>query len=75
MHASLEESIQDGLGQVAIMHDITQCRQRFVGREQNGPATQIAFIDDSIEHVRRVGRMGEISKLVDDQDVRMEIGL
>jgi hypothetical protein len=60
MHASLEQAIQDSFGKVAIMHDIAQGRQGFVGGEQHGPALKIAFVDDAIEHIRRIGRVRQV---------------
>ena len=73
VHAPLEEAIQDRLGEVAIMHYLAQGRQRFVRRQQNRPTLEIPFVDDAIEHVRRVGSVREIAQLVDNQNVRMEV--
>ena len=53
--ASLEQPIQDRLGEVAIMQHLPPRRQRLVrGHEHRLPA-QIPLVDHAIEHVRRIG--------------------
>lgn len=73
MHAPLEQAIQNRLRQIAIMHHVAQGRQRFVRGEQDRPALEVAFVDDAIEDIRRIGGVREIPQLVDDQDMGMEV--
>ena len=70
--AALEQTIEDRLREVAIMHHIAKRRQRFVRREQNRPPLQVPFIDHAIEDIGGVGGVREIPEFVDDEDVRGE---
>ena len=72
MHTAFEQPIQDGLGQVAIMHHIAQGRHRFVCRQQDRAVSEIAFVDDAIDDVGPVGRMREVAEFVDDEVVWLE---
>ena len=54
MSAPLEQAIQNRLREVAIMHHFPECRQWFVGGDEDWSTLQIPFVDDAIEYVRRV---------------------
>ena len=71
--SALEDPIQDRLGEVRIMEDSSPRGQRFVCREDHGPAVQMPIVDDLEEHVRRVGPVAEVADLVDDEDVRVRV--
>ena len=57
------------------MHDIARGRQRFVGGEQDWPPLEIPVADHAIQHVGRVGRVRQVAQLVDDEHVRVQVGL
>ena len=63
--APVQEAIEDRLGEVSIMQHFAQGRQRFL--EQPRAVGEIAFVDDAVEHVRRVGRGGQVAELVNDE--------
>lgn len=60
-HAAFEPPIQNGLGQVTIMHDLAERRQRLVGGQQEWAAGRIAFVDDAMKDPLRVRRMREVA--------------
>ena len=75
MCAPLEEPVEDGLCQVGIMEHLAQGRQGFVGRHDRGALFQVTMADDAEEHIGSVGGVALIPQLIDDQDMRLDIGL
>ena len=73
--ATFEYTIEDGLGGVTIMKHVAERRQRLVGGDDNGPAPEVAFVDDTIEHVGGVIDVGEIAEFIGDEHVGLDIGL
>jgi len=72
--AALEDPIEDGLRKVGVVQHPSPRPERLVRREEQGPAVQVAVVDDLEEHVGRVGAVAEIADLVDDEDVHVGIG-
>ena len=71
--APLEDPVDDGLGEVFVVKDSPPCAKRLVGREDHGASAAMTLVDHVEEHVRRVGTVGQIAHLVDDQDRRMGV--
>ena len=72
MSAAFEEAIDDVLGQIAIMQHVAPGRQRLVGGDEDRELPEVAFVDDPIEHVGRVGRVREVADFIEDQHVRVQ---
>jgi uncharacterized protein YidB (DUF937 family) len=73
--AALEEAVEDRLGEIGIMKHLAECRQRFVRGDDRGALLQVALADDPEEHIGGIGGVALIAELVDDEDVRMQVGL
>ena len=71
--SALEDAVEECFGEVWIMEDMTPCGKRLVGREEQGFAGEVAFVDDLEEHVGGVILEAEISDLVDHEDVGVEV--
>ena len=72
--ASLEDAIEKGLGQLWVMQHVSPLGQLLVGSEDDGPAAQATLVDDAVEHVGGRVRVVEVADLVDDEDVRLDVG-
>jgi hypothetical protein len=72
--APLEDPVDDGLGEVFVVKDSSPCAEGFVGGEDHGASAAMTLVDHVEEHVRRVGTVGQIAHLVDDEDRRMGVG-
>jgi hypothetical protein len=70
--ASFEDTVEDHLGEIAIVEDLAPVAELFVGREDHGFPSEVAVVDDAEQDVRGVGRVVEVADFVDDQDVWLE---
>ena len=71
---AFEHAIENGLREIVVMEDPPPGTERFIGREDHRALLAMAIIDDVKEHVGRVGTVGEIADLVDDQHGRVRVG-
>jgi hypothetical protein len=71
---TVEDTVDDRLPETLIVEHASPRLQRFVRRKDHGPTAAMALVDDVKEHVGRIGPIGEITDLVDDQyrGVRVE---
>lgn len=53
------------LRKVSIMEELAERRQGLVGGEGHGPPTEVAVVDDAIEHVSGVRGIALVADLVD----------
>ena len=63
---TLEDAIEDGVRDVVVVEHPAPGAQRLVGRKDHRALVAMAIIDDVEEHVGRVGPVGQIADLVDD---------
>ena len=71
--AALEEAVEDRIREVRIMEHVSERGQGLVGADEDGTTSQVALVDDEIEHVGRVVGVRELAELVDDQDVGVDV--
>ncbi len=71
---SLEDAVDDGLGEVVVMEDLPPSGGGLVGREDHRALAAMAVVDHVEEHVCRVGAVGQVTDLIDDEDCRMGVG-
>ena len=64
----MQESVEDGRGDDVIDKDLPPLLERFVGRDDDGPLL-VAFGDELEEELGRLLGKGEISQLVDDEEI------
>jgi len=57
------------------MKHLPQRRKGLVGGHQRGPALQVPDADDAEEHVSGIRQVALVAQLVDDEHVRMDVGL
>lgn len=74
MPVALEDSVQDGLGEIRVVEDPAPGGERFVRGKDHGAVMPVAFVDDVEEHVGGVGSLAEVADFVDDQHARMRVG-
>jgi len=72
---ALEDSVNDGFGEVVVVEDSAPVVERLVGGEDDRPPTQVAMVDDLEEDVGGVGAVGEVADFVDDEDMGMGVGV
>lgn len=72
--ASLEDAVDDGLGEVVVVQDLAPSLERLLGGEDHRALPKVSLVHDVEEHVRRVGAVGEVADLVDHEDVRVQVG-
>lgn len=75
MSAPFEHAIEDRLREVSIMEKLAERRQGFAGGEDHGSVAEIAIVDDPVEHVGGVRSVALVAEFVDDEDVRVRVGL
>lgn len=72
--AVLQDAVEDGLGEVLVVQRLFPFPQGFVGGEDHWSFGMAAAVDDTVEDIGRIVSVLEISDLVDDQGIRLEIG-
>lgn len=75
MGAAFEEPVEDRLGEVSIMQYLPESRQGFVGGHDARAVLQVPLADDAEEHVGGVCGVALIAEFIDDEHVRMHVGL
>ena len=71
-----EDSIDDDVGEVVVVKDCSPLvERRLVGGEHHRPSAEVPVVHDVEEYVRCVRSRRDVADLVDDQDVRLEVGL
>jgi hypothetical protein len=70
----LEDAINDRVREIVVVEDAAPGGQGLVGREDHRAPVTMAITDDMKEHVGRVGPVGEVADLVDDEYRRMRVG-
>lgn len=75
MRTTLSEAVEDGLCEIGIMEDPAECRQRPVGGDDRGAAREVLDADDAEADVGGIGGVALVAELVDDEDVRVHVGL
>ena len=73
MGAAFEQPVEDGFGQITIMQHLAEGCQRFVRGHEDGPAVQVAVVNDAIEHVGGVGGITLVPEFIDDEHMRMHV--
>jgi hypothetical protein len=73
MAAVLEDAVEDGLGEVGMMEDMTRGGKRLVRGEEHKLAAKVAAVDHLEDAVDGVVGEREVAELVDDDDVRVEV--
>ena len=71
--AALEDTVEEGLGELGVVQDGAPLAEGFVGGEDEGPALEAALVDDPPEEVCGVVGVVEVADLVDDEDVGLNI--
>jgi hypothetical protein len=71
--AALQHSVDDCLGQVVIVKDVTPSLGVLVGGEDHCAASYVSVVDDVIEDASRVVAVGEVADLVDDEHMRLDV--
>ncbi len=69
----LEDSIDDGLGEVIVVQDGPPALRVLVGGEDHGAAADVSVVDDVVEHVGGIVAVAKVTDLVDHQDVRLDV--
>jgi hypothetical protein len=62
---TLEDPVDNRVGQIVIVQHAAPRIEGFVGRENHRPPFPMAVIDHVEEHVGRIGPVGEIADFVD----------
>jgi hypothetical protein len=73
--AAFEDSIDDSLSEVVVMKDGAPCIGMLVAREDHGALVAMPPVDDVVEHVGRVGAVGEVADLVHHEEIWMHVAL
>ncbi len=71
--ATLEDAVDDDLGEIVVVKDVAPAARGLVGREDHGAPLNVPLIDDMEEDVRRVVTDREVADLVDDEDVGLHV--
>ena len=72
--AALEDTAEDGFGEVGVVQDASPELERLVGGEDHGATAAVALVDDMEETVGGVGSVGEVCDFVTDQELRTDVG-
>ena len=73
--APFQDAVDDGLSQIRVVQHGSPVGKSFVGGQQDGPLALMPLVDDVEEHVGGVNAVGKIPQLIDDQDMRVGVGL
>jgi hypothetical protein len=65
--AALEDAVEDGLGQIRIMEDVSPGGKRLVRGEEQWLALEIALVDDLEENVGSAVLEAQIADLIDNE--------
>jgi hypothetical protein len=71
--AAFEDAVEESFGEMVVMEDLAPVLQALVGREDDGPAIEVAAVDDAVEDVGGVIDVGQVADLVDDEDIRLPV--
>lgn len=74
MAAPLQDPVADGLGEIGVVEDPAPGAERLVRGEEHRAVMQVPLVDDVEEDVGRVGAVGEVAHLVDDEHVGVGVG-
>ncbi len=72
---ALEDAVEDRLGEIRIVKDLSPGVDRLIRRENHGSAFEVALVDDLEEHVGRIRWMDEVADLVDHEDRDRDQGM
>jgi hypothetical protein len=70
--SSFQDPNEDGCRHIFVVQDLSPLIQWLVGCVR--PFPQVPIIHDTEEHVGSVRPVGQISHLIDDEDVRVQVG-
>ena len=70
---SLEDAVDDGVGEIVVVEDAAPAPRMLVGGEDHRASSDVAVVDDVIEDVRCVVAVGEVADLVDDEDMGLHV--
>lgn len=73
--AVVEDSVEDGLGEVVVVEDAAPLGQGLVGGEDDRLALEVALVDDVVEDIGGVVAEREVADLVDDEDTGSDVAL
>jgi hypothetical protein len=71
---ALEDAIDDGVREVIVVEHGAPSSRAFVRREDHRAPADVALVDDVEEDVRGIVAVGQVADLVDDEDVRFDVG-
>ena len=71
--ATFQDAIEEGLGEMIVVKDLSPVLQALVGGEDDGPVVEVSAIDDAIEDVGGIVDVGQVADLVDDQHIGFAI--
>jgi hypothetical protein len=71
--ATFEHTVDDRLSEVVVVQDATPGGRVLVAGEDHRPAQAMPVVDHVVEHVGRVGAVGQVAHFVDDEDVRTDV--
>jgi hypothetical protein len=70
---AFQHPVDDRGSEVIVVQDGAPGVGVLVRREDHRALRLMAMIDDVIEHVRRIGAVGQVADLVDDEDIRRDV--
>ena len=71
--AAFEDAVDDGVGEVVVVKDISPTSRVFVRCEDHRSSANVSVVDDVVEHVCGIIAVGEVANLVDNEDVRFYV--
>ena len=73
--AALENTIDDGRGEIVVVAGSSPVLEWLVGDEQHGASLNGASIDDVVEDVGGIGTIAEMTDFTADEDGGLDMGL
>lgn len=70
---TLEDAIDDRVGEIVVVKDRAPSARMFVGREDHRTPSDVAAVDDVVEHVGCVVAVREVADFIDDKHVRLDV--
>jgi hypothetical protein len=71
---AFEYAVDDRVGEIVVVQDVSPALGVLVGGEHHRASANVSIIDHVVEDVGRVGAVGEVADLVDDEHVRPHVG-
>ena len=72
--ATLENTIDDGCGEIVVVEGNSPVLEWLVGGEQHGASLNGASVDDVVEDVGGIGAIAEITDFIADEDGGLDMG-